>query len=348
MEDFSVADENRCSFTCRLMKKVKQCLFEEGLISLFEETLSSPPYHIGGMKTLSLGVFRKLLHLFVEELGLPPKPRPVSLGKVFTDNKLSKTTPLEEAEPFYGCAVGAKGNRSLVATRSCSRGNIVCRDSPLLIHPSLGCNCSHSKWTTSLSPLSSKSSKLPPSLALLPEHVEMAWSVSFAFCTGRLNESIYDQLLTHINDHITLSPDLQSWEPAKDGGDWSLFQVIYFLSLSSLISLYSFEVGEIKGESITKFCSVMFCVLLRLPTNVHSISTLVPTNCVETRSTILQQERKALALFMVASACNHSCRPNVVSRYIYEGDGYYSIELVCQNELSIGQEIVMSCKLSFF
>jgi hypothetical protein len=166
-------------------------------------------------------------------------------------------------------------------------------------------------------------------LSLLPEHVSLA--VSLAESSQQTRNDIIASLQSH------LSPDAP--DPA-----WPERALHTFASVAVLcatLRAHALEEDPSTAVSSVEFANELFAVLIRLPTNTHSVSAHKYGGHSATIQSIAHH-RSGLALFMVASSLNHSCDPNccvVIPPSISQS---VVIRVVVIRPVTIGEELTVS------
>ena len=327
-----------------LLRFVRQCLLdrESGLLTLFMRTLSSRANNREDFKkvvTLFLNAWQKLWDPFRYKM------HPNSCVKDEEGTSLLLNAP---AANLYNCTIafdGEKG-RKLLTTAKVNRGEILLREAPFL-----KAIASSSSVSLAFDDIDENDSLMS---FLLAEHVSMAWEMGLTmYSNGEsmindvANKKKYQKFLSEMQSHIFIEDD-NVWIPSDDRTDqWSIVQIIFMMSTASLCTLVSNE-GCATAASMVDLCICIFEILIRLPTNCHSMSSVVGSsknvntvnhndgNKLKTLS--VEEQRVNISLFMQASAVNHSCAPNATYRYVSKD----CLELVSLSDIAANTEVSIS------
>ena len=251
----------------------------------------------------------------------------------------------------------AEKGRKCIATTDVKRGEVLLREPPFL--QTLSSSSSSYSSTHNDEREENGDDGFIFMAFLLPEHVSMAWKMGLSTYSDGNSSSVrdadeikaYHQFLHEVQSHITIEEGgklliLTSYHNVEVDGQWSTEQIIFFWSVASLCSLVSSQ-GN-KAASTVEMCICIFETLIRLPTNCHSMSSLVnlenDINNVNDDSTVntmyksVEQRRQKISLFLQASSINHSCIPNAVYRF----DANDQLELISLTNIAAHTEVVIS------
>lgn len=250
------------------------------------------------------GVHRELVDCIRELTGRPRIELNEALNDLLSSSGTADVEKPELRLPRAREGRGALG-RCLLAVGGVERGEELLREKPVCATRGLLCRCGER------------------SSPLLPEHVEMALLLHQG---GRHSTDLLRLLDSHLPEE---SVDVAS------PGHWSVASRVLMTTIA-VLTVLAVQKLRASGFDLHSEATHLFEILVRLPTNVHAVSSLAEKTS-DGAVVEVTQERRVLALFLGASAINHSCSPNAVLR---DEAGYISV--VASTSIPEGKEVTIS------
>lgn len=315
----SKADLKASSFAKILLRMILSIIrlqeheIEKTFLRLVEEYLGDKDEHV---VELCEGVFATsipsvAINHDLEAISADAVHPPDSFALHYSEIRLSSAPrKAKETSSSLSSSVDSADYRQLVATQGIGRGIEVLQERPYVFAMNSSSDCLESLDQS----------------ALLHQHVHLAFAL---FQQRHRNPLKLNYFLRQFTSGL---PTEQSAEERRDSllGEYSFASQCLMAMLCGLFTYFQdrFHLSSPEDptdsilaraeDSVTK-ASLLLEILSRLPLNTHAVSTVIAsaeTNTTTTTTTsTVEKKCLGLAVFLQASAINHSCNANAIVKY---------------------------------